>query len=1429
MKLRKRFVTNGMTIVLLISLVQAPMCNVNAEEIVQVTESVAETAEITEVEEEHEEEERVRENTIETTVSENSADDSEMLGKDSSDEGNDLGDEIDDPIQKEGMSTSLDSVEDEISVEAGASDMTSARSGEKIASGSYKNTTWVIDENGKLIVSGTGEFCSYGMIPWSSWREQIKSAEIYLTGTTYTRDMFMGCSNLTSIDLDNFDTSNVTDLSGMFEGCVSIASLDVSNFDTRKAARMDSMFSRCESLNSLDVGNFNTCQTTRMDGMFAGCKSLDSLDVSSFDTSQVTNMGSMFAECKNLTNLDLSNFNTSQVTNMSFMFWQCIGLNSLNLKKFDTSQVTNMSSMFEECTGLTSLDLSNFDTANVIDMGFMFSYCKNLTNLDVSSFNTGRVTNMECMFEWCENLTSLDVSNFDTIQVTDMGWMFSECKRLDKLDVSNFDTGQVVEMTCMFDCCENLTGLDVSNFNTEQVIKMNAMFGGCKSLTSLDVSGFNTGKVVNMAQLFNGCENIVSLDVSNFDTGNVTNMGSMFNGCNKLPSLDLSNFDMRSARNMSDLDMLVGCYGLSYIRTPKNCKHAVALPKFGTWYDENGTEYTNLPMNLNYSIALYRKSNSGSGDTGKHVVYISGIKIGDKIYDGTPNSYTGTDIVTDVSGKQISDIVLTHSYSGTTADGSIYAETVNAPSQAGNYTLSFQITGTNADQYALNQASYSFRIICKDVTVTAESIEINVGGQLPEVSDLNYTVEGLVGNEPLVKEPSLKYGTDEITTTKEGKYEIIPYDADAGNNYNIKYIKGMLIVGDYGNIPAEDIPDDGVIPEGFWVAGLAESGYDYTGKAIRPQVRVYDHKTLLKEKKDYTIAYTRNTKAYGYDSSDQEFDIKKAPTITVTARGNYSGKETLSFKILSLDISAETFTADDMAVAYKANGVQKPIPVLLWNGKKLKNKADYTVTYYDSYGKKLDSVKEVGKYYIEMVGKGNFGGTRRIQLTVTKDLKLMDRMSVAGIKSQTYTGDVITPVLTVKDGRTKLTEDEHYTVSYSQNTTVGTAYALITGIEENGYSGTKRISFKITGTPISKATVTGLVGQKFTYEGRDITPQLQLSLKVKNHGIETVKSLMPGIDYAVAWQKNRNAGTATVIFTGKGGYTGTLKKTFKITPYDIKNNEAQLSQQNSKIKITLDESYSYVKGGSKPKPAITFDGEELVEKVDYTLSYKNNTSINSGGNVSKLPTITIKGKGNFKGQVIENYLITQADISRLSLIAVDKVWQNKVNIYKTKVTVKDVDGKALSVGKDYDRNISYAYEENTELADGTVKTAGTVVSVKDVIPAGTAIRVTVNAKNINYYGTIYGVYRIAKADISKATVKIPAQIYTGKAIEPNDTIEVKMNGKQLSKENYEIESYSNNINKGTATVTIRGKNDCGGTKIVKFTIKGKGFLWWWKN
>ena len=51
------------------------------------------------------------------------------------------------------------------------------------------------------------------------------------------------------------------------------------------------MFSECSNLTNLDVSNFNTSNVTSMSEMFSGCSNLTNLDVSNFNTSNVTNMG----------------------------------------------------------------------------------------------------------------------------------------------------------------------------------------------------------------------------------------------------------------------------------------------------------------------------------------------------------------------------------------------------------------------------------------------------------------------------------------------------------------------------------------------------------------------------------------------------------------------------------------------------------------------------------------------------------------------------------------------------------------------------------------------------------------------------------------------------------------------------------------------------------------------------------------------------------------------------------------------------------------------------------------------------------------------------------------------------------------------------------------------------------------------------------
>ena len=216
----------------------------------------------------------------------------------------------------------------------------------------------------------------------------------YINNVPITSMSYMfAYSQATTLDVSNFDTSNVTNMRSMFSNSQA-TTLDVSNFDTSNVTYMNIMFGNSQAT-TLDVSNFDTSNVTTMAQMFESSQAT-TLDVSNFDTSKVTSMGSMFVNSK-ATTLDLSNFNTTNVTNMSWMFYYSKAT-TLDVSNFDTSKVTNMGSMFVNSKA-TTLDLSNFNTSNVTNMAQMFNSSTNLKTIYVSDkFNTNNVTSSANMF-----------------------------------------------------------------------------------------------------------------------------------------------------------------------------------------------------------------------------------------------------------------------------------------------------------------------------------------------------------------------------------------------------------------------------------------------------------------------------------------------------------------------------------------------------------------------------------------------------------------------------------------------------------------------------------------------------------------------------------------------------------------------------------------------------------------------------------------------------------------------------------------------------------------------------------------------------------------------------------------------------------------------------------------------------------------------
>ncbi len=407
----------------------------------------------------------------------------------------------------------------------------------------------------------------YKLFAGLSKLKTIEMKNFNTTNITSMNSMFRDCSSLTGLDVSGFDTSNVTSMSFIFYGCGRLTGLDVSGFDTSNVTSMSYMFRNCYKLTNLDVSGFDTSNVVYMNSMFEWCYSLTNLDVSGFDTGNVVDMNSMFSRCEGLTNLNVSSFETAKVKNMTYMFDGCIGLTDLDLSDFDTSNVTSMEGMFQACTSLRSLDVSSFDTGNVVDMSFMFGGCRGLTGLDVSSFDTKNVKVMRYMFSNCSGLINLDLSDFDTRNVKNMENMFQDCRSLTSLNISGLDTSNVTNMSSMFMNCESLESLDVSGFNTSKVTDMGSLFSGLNKLVSLDVSNFNTSNVTDMGSMFYHSSSLCYLDVSNFDTSNVKDMKYMFCRGSSLRYLDMSSFDISKVTDMESI--LSYCNALEEIHTPR--------------------------------------------------------------------------------------------------------------------------------------------------------------------------------------------------------------------------------------------------------------------------------------------------------------------------------------------------------------------------------------------------------------------------------------------------------------------------------------------------------------------------------------------------------------------------------------------------------------------------------------------------------------------------------------------------------------------------------------------------------------------------------------------------------------------------------------------------------------------------------------------
>ena len=480
-----------------------------------------------------------------------------------------------------------------------------------------------------------------------------------------------------------------------------------------------------------------------------------------------------------------------------------------------------------------------------------------------------------------------------------------------------------------------------------------------------------------------------------------------------------------------------------------------------------------------------------------------------------------------------------------------------------------------------------------------------------------------------------------------------------------------------------------------------------------------------------------------------------------SATEDFAAKNGLRFVPVDVtDLSGSVLTLS--AKSYTYDGTEKkPNVTVKYSKVTLIKDVDYTIDYGDAVN--------AGNKTVTVTGKGYYKGIKKATYAINR--RSIKSGKITGIKNMRYNGKAVTqdPKVVV-NGRT-LKKNKDYKLTYKNNTKQPskykkkyvTAYVTITGI--GNYKDAVKKSFKIIMTKLYSSNVNALKDR--TYTGKEIKPKPAVRVR----GVK----LKLGRDYTLSYKNNINVGTATVYVKGKGNYKGTAKKHFKIKKASIE--DASISGITDK---------TYAAKSIKLDLTIKVGKRTLQEGTDYTVKYQDNFDAGTA-------TVTIKGKANYRGKVVQQFEINKAKMKNTKITGLENKSYTGKPVTQT-ATVKLGD-ETLQENRDY----TVSYKNNTEIGTATVIFTG-IGSMEGAVAAN---------------------FKIQLLKISDAKITgIEDKEYTGDSI--TQSITVKYKDKVLKKDvDYSL-SYSNNVNVGDATVTITGMNGYSGSVTYKYHVLPKG-------
>ena len=662
---------------------------------------------------------------------------------------------------------------------------------------------------------------------------------------------------------------------------------------------------------------------------------------------------------------------------------------------------------------------------------------------------------------------------------------------------------------------------------------------------------------------------------------------------------------------------------------------------------------------------------------------------------------------------------------------------VGSSANAFTYTLN---EGTNADNYTINktegkltvkdrETKYEITVKAKDGTATYDGKDHTVSGfevTTFEVNGNKYTVTGLSAS---------------VTGKAAGKYtskvtgKAVVKDA-AGNNvtkqFTVNTENGSLVINRKkytvetldGNKTYDGIP----LTAGAKINGIIEGEV----VEIKTTKSLTDVGSIPNDKYELTW---KTAKATNY-----KLDGEKFGTLTVTAQSIDPGTDP---EKPNPDYTGAKVNSPSDEV-YDGNE-HKWIPTVTDKAdKKLKAGTDYTVEY------STKNFKDVGTIDVTITGIGNYTGT------VTRTYKITPKSVTVTAEDKTKVFGETDPKLTAAVAGTLGNDTVKYTLSREDGEAVGKYTITASGKAEQGNYSVTYAAGTLTITNQSIDPGTDPEKPNPDYTGAKVnSPSDEVYDGNEHKWIPTVtdkadKKLKADTDYTVEYSTSdfTNVGTIKVTITGIGNYTGTVTRTYKITPKSVtvtaEDKTKVFGETDPKLTATVagtlgndtvEYKLSREAGEAAGKYEITVKGDKL--QGNYTVTYATGT-------------LTITSQSIDPGTDSEkpNPDYTGAKVNSPS----DKVYDG--NEHKWIPTVTDKADKKLKAGTDY--KVEYSTSDFTNV--GTVE-------------------VTITGKG-NYTGTVKRSYKVTPKEYT-VTTDSATKTYSGTALTAGGKVEGIVSGETV--------------------------------------------------